>query len=562
MNNVKIILNNSRSVERVNTDSYLKVSFDNTSRLLPVGDITEIVNTNDVFNRERNNSKIYRFNFTINTIFSNVLINVTGENSYSTFMSGLFRDRSYPPNGIDLDEEEDLTYKEAIDEHLIEKDGWFGYYDPDISKASNCLFYDMNPSRDLFTLSPKNNIKNWDLTITYPKSNFSDDLTIGGLKIVYKNTINFNGRDMTIFGMSVRHGLTVGSTVRIKGLPQLNFNSDYQVVSLGLLNGDNKEYYFIIDLNPNLISLSTNTRMARVFGGQESEYYYRVFSKIKTKSSFIMENDDYEVYPLAFSKNIYNDSIYQFNMNEDVDISGLVDNLGRPLSELYFTIIKNSSENQFSNVKSGLYMPKIDGVELDTTISDIRRISNGTTSHDFIENNISINQNDFIGDVVEYNRYELKEVVLSDIWHRFNTINRDNGGSVADSVSNEIYNLGNRYEGYMYKPHNLIKIRYFSSYIEQGDSTVVGIPDYAEDLGDGRIIWRDLLDIGFNDVNNNFLDYPFVNGVHYIHDFFNFQLKRQDPFSEYGLYYKIFPRDGLGEVLDDKIVIKSNDDEC
>mgnify|MGYP000848091744 CR=1 FL=1 len=66
MDNVKIILNNSRSVERVNKDSFVKISLDNTSRLLPVGDINEIINVGEVFNKERQNSKIYRFNFTIN----------------------------------------------------------------------------------------------------------------------------------------------------------------------------------------------------------------------------------------------------------------------------------------------------------------------------------------------------------------------------------------------------------------------------------------------------------------------------------------------------------------
>jgi hypothetical protein len=562
MDNVKIILNNSRSVERVNKDSFVKISLDNTSRLLPVGDINEIINVGEVFNKERQNSKIYRFNFTINSLFSNVLVNVTGDNSYSTFMGGLFRDRSYPPNGIDLDEDEDLTYKESIETHLIEKDGWFGYYDPDISKVSNCLFYDVNPNRELFSLSPKNNVKNWNLTILYPKSVVSNNLTDDGLRIVFKGSIMFNGREMTIFGTPVKHGLKVGSTVRLKNLQQSIFNVEHQVISLGLANGDDSENYFIIDLNPNLIDLTVNSRMSRIYGGQESKYYYRVFSKIKTKSTFIMENDDYEVYPLAFSKNIYNDIIHQFNMNEDVDISGLVDNLGRPLSEVYFTFIKSDSEGEFSDVKSGLLMPKIDGVEIDLTIPDIRRISNATNSHSFLESGISINDNDFIGDVVEYNKFELKENVLADVWHRFNTNNRDNGGSVRDTVTNVSLSLGNRYEGYMYKAHHLVKIREFSNYIEQGDSSVVDIPDYAEDLGDGRIIWRDLLDIGYNDVNINVLDYPFVNGVHYIHDLFNFQLKRQDPFSEYGLYYKTFPRDGLGSMMGDKVIIKTNNDEC
>jgi len=562
MDNVKIILNNGKGVNRVNIDSFIKVPFKSTSRLLPIGDINEIVNVGDVFNKERQKSKLYRFNFTINPIFTNALFNVTGENSYATFMGPIFRDRSYPPNGIDLDEEEDLKYGESIQTHLVEKHGWFGYYDPDISKVSNCLFYDMSPSRDLFTLTPNNGVKNWDITIVYPKSTIDSDLTNGGLKIIYKDTIIFNGREMTIFGVPVKHGLSVGSTVRIKGLPQINFNDDYNVLSLGLSNGDDSEYYFIIDLNPNLVTISNDSRMVRVFGGQESKYYYRVFSKIKTKNTFVIGNNDYEIYPLAFSKNIYNDIISQFNMNEDIDVNGLLDNLGRPLSEVYLTFIKTDSENTFSKVKSGLSMANISGIDLDLKIPDIRRISNSLITHEHLEGNVMIGNDDFIGDLVEYNKYEVRENILADVWHRFNTNNRDAGGSVVNSITNYVLDLGKRYEGYMYKPHHLIKIRDFSSYVEQGDSSVVGIPDYAEDLEDGRIIWRDLLDIGVNGINENTLDYPFVNGVHYMHDLFNFQLKRQDPFSEYGLYYEKAPRDPFGNGVNDKTTFKTNDDEC
>jgi hypothetical protein len=37
----------------------------------------------------------------------------------------------------------------------------------------------------------------------------------------------------------------------------------------------------------------------------------------------------------------------------------------------------------------------------------------------------------------------------------------------------------------------------------------VGIPDYATDLGDGRFLWRDILDIGFNENGSTIIDYPF-----------------------------------------------------
>jgi hypothetical protein len=77
--------------------------------------------------------------------------------------------------------------------------------------------------------------------------------------------------------------------------------------------------------------------MVRVYGGQDSEYYFRKFRKIKTRITNVIGIDDYETYKLSFSENSFSDSISQFVFNEDIDISELTDNLGRPLTELYLT---------------------------------------------------------------------------------------------------------------------------------------------------------------------------------------------------------------------------------
>jgi hypothetical protein len=123
----------------------------------------------------------------------------------------------------------------------------------------------------------------------------------------------------------------------------------------------------------------------------------------------------------------------------------------------------------------------------------INRIHNGTTpftSHIPLETNININNVEFYGDLVEFNKFEVKETVLIDVTHRFNTNNRETGANISyvigESPITTNIDLGPRQEGYVYKPHSLITIRSLSSYIEQGDTSVVGIPDYATDLGDGR----------------------------------------------------------------------------
>jgi hypothetical protein len=283
-----------------------------------------------------------------------------------------------------------------------------------------------------------------------------------------------------------------------------------------------------------------------------------------------MEVDDYEIFPLAFSQTIFEDKVNQFVINEDIDISDLVDNLGRPLSEIYISLIKTSSNNTFTKIKSGLNIPHNTNVDGKISISDIRRITNDSTSHEPLRNVISgddsvdISDTSFYGDIVEYNELEQREKILSEVYHRFNTINRESQGN---SLSNVDFNgtnldLGIRNEGYIYKPHHKIKIREFSAYIEQGTSETLNKPDYAKSLNDGRYIWRDLLDIGFNDMNEEFLDYPFLNGNHYINSNIILPLKRQDPFNKYGLQYTNNPADLPGILMDESVIIKTQEDVC
>lgn len=556
------------SANALSRDGNLKLLFEGKERLLPPGEINKVVNVGDVFNDERQNSTCYRLMGTFNTLFSNVLFNVTGADSWASFMTAKFRDGSFPPNSIDIDDEDDLSYREAINEYLEEKQGWFGYTNPDLTAVDGCTFFDMTPKRTDFYFTRQDKIKNWELTVTYPTmtASTSGDITFGGLLIVEAVSVSVGGRQMTAFATPVRHNLSQGSTVRLSGLADASFDGDYTVVRRGLDNGDLKEHYFVVDIEPPNGVITANARMKRMVGTEESKYYFRIFEKVPTIEGVILDNNDYEIYPAAFSRGLYNDTVHQFIFNTEIDIDGLEDHLGRPLSEMYLTIIKTDSKGIFGQVDAGIDIPFIGAVGAFTSIPDVRRIHNGGTtpvqSHTPIETNITINQNQFYGDVAEYNRFEVTETVLGDVNYRFNTVNREAGGTVTDPVDGSILDLGVRQEGYYYKPHHLIKLRNFSSYIEQGDESTGGIPEYAEDLGDGRFIWRDLLEIGYNNGQEDSLDYPFLNGCHYIHQVYCLAVRRQDPFGLYNLIYTDFPREAFGERMTDRFEVKRTEDAC
>lgn len=589
-------LGSQTSKESVNTNTYLSINLEGKERLLPNNEINHIIDVAEQFNKERQSCSFYKILGTINSTVSNCLFNLTDSSNqdaftYAVFNTLTFLSRSYPQD-LDLNDDEDLTYVKSIDYYLKEKDGWFGYYDPIISVKSLCNFFDMEPKRQRFSFlldydpyKSTNNldsVKNWELTITYPSSSFSAHTMVqNGLLIIDVKTITVSSRGMKAFGLPCKHNLTSGDIVslnNITGLP----NGQYTVYSVGLENGDLKDYYFVIDFSNN-VSVTANSRMSKVVDEKNVNYYFRLFSKIKTKTAPVIETDDYETYQAGFSENFFNDPIIQFVFNEEIDVSNLKDNLGRPLSEIYLTILKTSSNNLFTSVKSGIEAPYIQSLNDSDVLPHllqipvIQKIHNGVnlpyTSHVPLETfQTSGLPNIFYGDIVEYNNTTLLETVLADIQHRFNTFNRQQNDTIQEYISTttdigEIAQrrpliLGPRQEGYYYKAHHIIKIRNFSNYIEIANNLIDEVPSYATLKEDGTYAWRDLLSIGFNDGEIKTLDYPFLNGSHYSYQNYCFNLKRQDPYAQWGLLYTNFPSDATGDRITDRFTVKSSDDVC
>ena len=63
--------------------------------------------------------------------------------------------------------------------------------------------------------------------------------------------------------------------------------------------------------------------MKRLYYGHVTRYYLRKFKKVNTyPSKKMIENDDYELFPLGFSKTVYNDNLFQVIFNEDIYLDG------------------------------------------------------------------------------------------------------------------------------------------------------------------------------------------------------------------------------------------------
>jgi len=581
---LKYRLHSTNSQTSVNTDTFLNVKLEGTERLLPTNDINEVVDTSLVFNNERQATTKYRIIGTIKPIMTNVLFNVDGNHSWQTFAQDRFKNDPYGDNFISPDNDvslEQLTFEESYTKHLKEQNGWFGYFNPEIVTSGACDFTTMEPQKKRFSFyADQTNGKNWELTVTYPWSADTTHFLVSGitqgLKVIGVTSSDVGGRDVAMFSTATEHNLVQGDRVSMSGLSPSSLDGNYRVMRIGTDSGDDKGHYFSLEIPTTNVVSVIDTRLRRLVNGEPSTYYIRLFKKVKTVNDYInngiIENDDYEIYPAAFSHTIFSDEVAQFVVNEDIEIKDLKDNLGRPLSEFFVTTIKTHA-NYFTPIQVGLECGFVNGVlDWGTAIPNIRRLHDGGLlpfdNPTPLNDNATINDSFYHGDVVEYNRFEQIEHVLAVVGHRFNTENRVAPQSVSIPLLHKP-----RQEGYFYYPHKRIKIRDYSNYVEQGDENTYGIPDYAENLGDGRWLWRDLLDIGVNDGQYKTLNYPFLNGAHYLYNNYCLSLRRQDPYGQYDLLYnysedqfgtqdQYAPYDIVGAGITDRFQVKKADEAC
>ena len=195
---------------------------------------------------------------------------------------------------------------------------------------------------------------------------------------------------------------------------------------------------------------------------------------IKFGDSFFKRTEiplSYSQNKLAFGENIYGDRVAQVIFNDDICITGLKDNLGRPLSTVYFMAEKtNRGHNEwyvsgitsadtieyshcFGEVTSGLDLPE-DETSTDFNVRKLYNVFSGSCKNkddiDYInglkaimkeaptgsyidgtplplESGLTLDgeKNDFYGDIVEFSKARFIETTIEKVYHRFNTAQRE-----------------------------------------------------------------------------------------------------------------------------------------
>lgn len=198
----------------------------------------------------------------------------------------------------------------------------------------------------------------------------------------------------------------------------------------------------------------------------------------------------------AFSINNFNQPIYNFFLNGDLNISDLYDNLNYPINDLYIGIIKNGAPipEVFSDIES--HFAKY-----------INNTAPGYGIERVTDNTIGVNSKVKIGDeflhsICEYTTENLMEKEISYIHHRF--------------IHKNIL--------FSYKPFTKVELKLKSPYIEDSDN-IENIPNYAIYSREReKYIWRDVFNVGLVDENGLSIDFPFMNGSFYVFNDINFFL--------------------------------------
>jgi hypothetical protein len=297
----------------------------------------------------------------------------------------------------------------------------------------------------------------------------------------------------------------------------------------------------VIEFNPVRL-LNSDIYMKKYTNKKLCEYYIKTLT-IVDKIEVI---DD-----CAFSTNIYQQKVFTFTHNNVFDVSSFVDNLGRPLTDMYIGFTKKAGgyDYNFSNVVS-CFDNLIEYTYVDTGMEIVSKKK--ATSYDdipilstdpIIVNNevvlvnnqeTTINQNNntiefdvktiweesttpdindvMLHSLVEYDSENIEETVLNKINHTFY-------GNESD-LENIIR--------FSYDPFYKVEIRKFSNSIEESNDNE-NVPSYAvynERYQTYR--WRELLNIGLFEDDNNGIDLPFLNGMFYAFKDIVFILRNHD----------------------------------
>jgi hypothetical protein len=528
---IRIVKGSERFAGSPDTDLLIQVPIEQTEREYVEGDRTVIVSLEQQFDDERQLSDTFRISGKITNVFNNT---IEGQSNYIPFRNSLY-------------------YTNEIEAITTPGSPWKGY--PQFNEFS---FFRTQSVQGHITFEPKSaSTYNWMTYVSYPfendttrlitytgpLTNTGNTFTVSdGVPYEIKNT-NVNGKNLITFYCGTKHNLSVDQWVKLQF--SVNNRDTFQVYSLGDESFGNEDKVFSIynygynDSNFLDGSFGNFKKIIDINNSGEtiSRYYVRKHKILTDLPNAQVAKMGFENNPFPVKKKIEYSGLtpnnqerisvkdgnqtVSFTFDKDIRINPLTDNTGRPVTELFVTIVNRGYMGWFNNpmgsnsaIQVGwdfnLLPNKVDNWWSLNNVNNRDTIpfsSYTINSRTFFYNQTLKTGDELLGDMCEYNDYEQTETVLSKLHHKFSF------NSSVFQTSTDIQLPG----GYAYIPHHEIKIRQYSDYIELANSDETdSVPDYAYfSQFDGLWRWRDIYGYGYIDPDGNGVDYPFLNGAHY-----------------------------------------------
>ena len=526
------------------TDININTQLNESQSQLIEYDQTSNISLITIFDNERQASNIFRPTFKINYVYENNIIGYCPNPSWENYQNNLYY--TNPLVSLVSQQWSGLpSYQE------------FEFIRTDVTNTQ------LNTQPFNGFIIKSSSTYNWAIRLSYPFENLTgvtmsyDFSSAKQFTWTSSNGIPFiistgsdNGLQILQFNCPVKHGLAIGEYVELSQGFEYNGNNTYQVYDLGNNTYGSDEYIFNLYnvgyTGNTFFSGKTGTfkRIVDIYnsGETKSRYYVRnhkiisnTEDSIITRSGFeengYANKSSYQLSALTPNKvaNIFqyqSSFTYNTTFERDLDITNILDNNGRPISEIfatfqwvgYFGWHNRLQRGWQLNLTSGTTntwfdFSNTDAIETNSNLvySRVDRGLNNTPPNYF---NFTVNlpkqSGDTIyGDFCEFNDSEQLERVISPYMNKF-TYNQIL--FTTDLTTNQT-----NPNGYYYQVHFPVRIKTFSNYIETAaPNTVTGIPSYAYFSENQNLwLWRDLYAYGFIDEDNRGVDFPFLNEAHY-----------------------------------------------
>ena len=548
-----IVRGSQKYIGSQDKDLMVPYTLEATNRTLIEGERNLVLNLADQYVREREENYIYRLYGKINVLTDNT---ISGCSYDSLFVSNhLFYDPivesgatvacGYPSSDFfNFITYTGLTSAHNYEELKAKRDNWIIYesYVKD-TKSDHPMEY---------TIGEKDNSGVYNYNgVSYQSGD--------GIPFYVEN-VKTQGKGAVKFTCPMDHGLNegeyivlqTGTTINSIGTSGLisNINNEITlpIFSLGDENLDSESKVFTILLNDATQTVTDNDfgvfkRLINTdnVGETLSQYYIHKHEILTKPTEHVLDRTAFElgIYSkreknfidedapmLGITHKVVKDEYksYLWNFTNDLDVSDYSDNLGRPILDLYLSVFA-VNETRIWKTKYG----SCAGIGWDwnfipTGIPDPYPNNN-------IENNLTTPWNlpqsgdTFLGAFVEYNEWDLKERIISEIYHKltYNDTPTD-GFSFYDPG---LY--GNSFDeikgGFYYQPHHRIPIRKLSEAPSVNENFEF-VPQYANySMYENQFRYRIMLPIGFYETKTHGVDYAFVNGAHYPYTNVIFKIK-------------------------------------